>query len=435
MSKDNNIIHIAIVGKPNVGKSTLFNRLVGMRKSITDSRGGTTRDRLYERANIREKEIYLIDTGGIQFARDGNIDFLVDREVNKALIEADLIIFVCEKVGLSNFDYQLVDNIRRRNKKVVLVVNKVDSGEGDLRDFYSLKIGEPLPISALHNVNIDKLISTIYDILPSPCIIPKVRYEFKLSIIGEPNSGKSTLLNSLLRNERVVVSEVPGTTRDIVEENYECDGRIIRLVDTAGIKKKKKLKSTAAVFSLFRTKKSIQRTDLCFLLIDALRGPQKDTRAIYKIIRENNKACIILVNKWDKVSGLPMESYKKRLIKEYGFFQNTPILFISALTKRNLDNAMREVFRIWENYTVSIATKELNLFLRDIRRQNPPPPLVKFKYIVQADIKPPTFVLFVKNKKNIKEEYIRYIINGLIGGFSLDGVVPKLILKEEEKKV
>ena len=205
---NNHIIHVAIVGKPNVGKSTLFNRLVGMRKSIIDAQSGTTRDRLYERVHFREKEVFLIDTGGIQFSRNNDIHILVDREVNKALVEADVIIFA-----------QLVDDIRRRNKKVILVINKVDSGEPDLADFYTLGIGEPLYISALHNLHIDELISTVYDILPTPCRIPQTAYEFKLAIVGEPNSGKSTLLNALLKDERVVVSEVPGTTRDIVEEN------------------------------------------------------------------------------------------------------------------------------------------------------------------------------------------------------------------------
>ncbi|MFH1384155.1 MAG: ribosome biogenesis GTPase Der [Candidatus Omnitrophota bacterium] len=434
-TKDEATVHVAIVGKPNVGKSTLFNRLIGKRKSITDARSGTTRDRLYERVKFREKEVFLIDTGGIQYVREESLDNLVDREVNKALVEADVVLFVCEVGGLSSLDYQLVEDLRHRSKNIILVVNKVDTDKHAdlLNEFYKLGLGEPIALSASHGRNIDALNERVYSALPPVCFIPHVQYEFNLAIVGEPNSGKSTLLNQLLKQERAVVSQYPGTTRDALEEDFEYAGRRIRLVDTAGIKKKKKMTSTAALFSLFCADRTIQTADIIFLLIDAQRGPQKDTRAIYKKIRDSRKGCIIVVNKWDTVKGLPMDRYKKRLVSECGFLHNTPIMFISALTGRNIDKIMDEALRVWEAYTVSVPTKELNRFLEDVKRGHPPAPTVKFKYMVQVAVKPPLFVLFVKNKRRIDEHYTRFLINSLIDGFSLIGVIPNVKLKEEDK--
>ncbi len=433
---DTKAIHIAIVGRPNVGKSTLFNRLIGRRKSITDEVQGTTRDRLYEVWNVNEKTVFIIDTGGVQYAKDASIDLLVDQEVNKAIVESDYVMFVCDVTGVTALDYQLAEDLRRRNKKVFLVINKADMQKDAVmaNDCYRLGLGEPIFVSATHNIGIDTLIETIYSELPDECTIPEHAYEFRLSIVGEPNSGKSTLLNKILKKERAVVSEVEGTTRDMVEENIIFNDRIIRLIDTAGIKKKKKIKTTAGLFSFFRTKDSMRRTDIIVLLIDAMKGPRHDTRAIYKSICDNRKGCLILVNKWDLVSGMEMKEYKERLMHECGFLRNTPICFISALSGRNVEKALQEAIKIWENYTVSIPTKELNKFLEAVKRSNSPPPTVRFKYIVQVNVKPPTFVLFVKGKKDIKKAYMQYLTNELMRGFGLVGAIPQIILKEEEQE-
>jgi len=433
--KGEQVIHIAIVGRPNVGKSTLFNRLIGKRKSVTDLFGGTTRDRVYERVGFNDKEVYIIDTGGIKFQNDESLDSLVDKEVNKALVEADLVLFVCDVSGLTALDYQLVDDLRRRNKKVVLVVNKVDEGHDDYvkNDYYELGFSELVEVSALHGNNMAKLIEVIYSCLPLKCSIPDISCEFNLGIIGEPNAGKSTLLNCFLEYERAVVSDIAGTTRDVIEEIVEYNGSLIQLVDTAGIKKKKKMKSTAALFSLFRAQKSIKKSDIVFLLVDAKKGPQKDTRMIYKTVHDLYKGCIVLINKWDLVSNLPMEDYRKRLIKECGFLNNIPILFISALTGRNADSAMQEACVVWRSYAISIPTGELNDFLTMIKQRKTPPPTVKFKYMVQVDTKPPTFVLFVKNQRRIEQHYLNFIVNNFIRHFNLKGVMPKIYLKEEKK--
>jgi GTP-binding protein len=429
-------VHIAIVGRPNVGKSTLFNRLVGKRKSITDAQAGTTRDRLYQKITIVDKDVLMIDTGGIQYSESGTIDHLVDREVNKAIVEASIILFMCDIDNLTVLDHQLIQDIRYRNKKVILVVNKVDETNTVPTDneYYKLGLGEPVFISALHGNNMDDLLDRMYALLPENCVIPNVQHEFCIAIVGEPNAGKSTLLNQFLQYERAVVSDVPGTTRDFVEETFVYNDRYISLIDTAGIKKKKKLKSTAAVFSLFRSQSIVKKSDVVLLLIDALKGPQYDTRMIYKMIQDMKRACLILVNKWDLVENVTMEDYVKRLNNQYGFMKKSQVLFISAKTGRNLDKVMEKTLAVWENYTASISTNELNLFLEEVKRKNPPPPTVKFKYIVQVDIKPPTFILFVKNKHSIKKNYMGYLSNALIDGFGLYGLVPKIYLKEETKQ-
>jgi GTP-binding protein len=435
MAKEN-VVHIAIVGRPNVGKSTLFNRLVGKRKSITDAMSGTTRDRLYERISIRDKDVYIIDTGGIQYCKDESIDTLVDREVNKAIIEATLIIFLCDQEGLTSLEYQLVDDLRHRNKKVLLVVNKVDGihEPSTSKDFYSLGFGAPIFISALHGNNLDALYDMLYSVLPEACTIPLVQHEFRLAFVGEPNAGKSTLLNSILNDERVVVSDVPGTTRDFVEETLTYKGKDICLVDTAGIKKKKKMDSTAGIFSLFRSEKVIKNSDIIFLLLDASKGPQHDTRSIYKMILDMGKACVLVVNKWDLVSNVTMEAYSARIIREYGFFKNIPIIYISAKTGRNVQKLMDVALHIWENYTISISTSSLNSFLEDVKRRNPPPSKIKFKYIVQVNIKPPTFVIFVRNKQGIPKNYMSYLLNTFIDVFNFQGTIPSVHLKEEKKE-
>jgi len=410
--------------------------LIGKRLSITNEQSGTTRDRLYHTATIGDKEFYLIDTGGIQYAAAEGIDALVDREVNKAIVEAAVIIFLCDITGLTSLDYQLADDLRRREKKVIFAVNKayMRAATGPLHEFYAIGMGEPLFVSAMHGDSLGELCDAVYAALPQTCTIPARSVQFRLAIVGEPNAGKSTLLNGLLQRERAVVSDVPGTTRDSIEEYIEHEGNLIALVDTAGIKKKKKLDSAAAVFSLARARDSIKHSDVIMLLIDAQRGPQQDTRAIYRMIRDEHKGCIVVINKWDTVKGMPMEDYAKRLMRTCGFLAHTPVCFISATTGRNLDQLMQCAWFIWERLSISIPTSELNAFLQDLKAHNPPPAFVKFKYIVQGGTKPPTFLLFVKHKKNVTTAYLQYVINELIRVFSLQGVLPRLVLKEEDTK-
>lgn len=435
MSIVENVHYVAIVGRPNVGKSTLFNRLLGRRVSITDEQSGTTRDRVYHSVDINDKSVYLIDTGGIQYAQGDVIDYLVDQEVNKAIIEAHVVVFLCDIEGITSLEYKLAEDLRRRKKKTLLLINKVDEGNTftNTKDYYSLGFGEPVCISALHGSNLDELVDTLYNLLPKDCHVPDVEHTFDLALVGEPNAGKSTLLNLIIEKDRAVVSDIAGTTRDSIEEYFNYKNVLFRIIDTAGIRKKKKLKSSAAVFSLFRATKRIETADIVVLLIDATKGPQKDTRLIYKTIVDNRKACIVVVNKWDLIKGIPMETFKKDLIYECGFWNNTPMCFISAISGRNKELLLDQVLGLWHNYSLTIPTKDLNRFLQVIKDMKKPPPRVKLKYLVQVATKPPRFLLFVKNKKLIKKNYLQYITNEITKAFTLEGVMPHVILKEEER--
>ncbi len=435
MSKDK-IVHVAIVGRPNVGKSTLFNRFINKRKSITDDRAGTTRDRLYERTTFNDKEVFIIDTGGIQYADSDDFDSLVDTEVNKALVEADLVLFVLDVDDVTALDYQLADDIRRRGKDVILVINKVDNHKTkeNINDYYQLGFGEPVLISAMHGNNVDELEDVIYDRLPKVCALPNINYKFKLAFFGEPNAGKSTLLNRMLGKERSVVSDMPGTTRDFVEEIFECKDENIMLVDTAGLRKTKKMKNSADVFSIFRTKKIVDEADVLLLLVDAVKGPCRDTRNIYRLVVESNKAVLLVINKWDLVEGVQMNTYKKELLAECPFMANVPMFFMSAKTGRNVNKLMNVAFDLWAKFTASIPTSELNKFLEHIKKVSPPPGPVRFKYIVQIGMAPPKFLVFVKNKKFLKKNYISFIESNLVKAFDLKGVKPIVKFKEEEKE-
>ncbi len=430
------ICYVSIVGRPNVGKSTLFNRFVKKRLSIVDDMAGTTRDRIYSRVSFGDKEIYLTDTGGIKFNDSGSIDYLVDREVVKAIVESDPIIFLCDNEGVTELEYRLAEDLRRKGKKVVLAVNKIDSPSlmPPIRDYFRLGFGEPVFISASHGINVDILSDRIYELLPEETKLPPVDYLFKLALLGEPNTGKSTLLNNLSGKERAVVSDIPGTTRDFVEEYFEYNGKNILLVDTAGIRKKRKMKTSADIFSLFRTDNVLKDADLIFLLVDAMKGPSRESRNIYKKIAESYKPVILVVNKWDLVKGMEMAAYKKRILSEYGFFRNTHIVFISSKTGRNLDLLMKIAFNAWEDYNTVIPTPELNKFLSDVKKLLHPPHPLKLKYITQVGVKPPSFLIFVKNKKYLKDNYKSFLVSQFIKGFNMQTVKVKLIFKEEERK-
>jgi len=428
-------IHIAIVGRPNVGKSTLFNRFVGKRLSVTADKPGTTRDRLYSRAEFNNKEVFLIDTGGILFEKAGSIDALVDSEVLKALMQADIVLFVCDIDGVGELDMLLAQELRYRNKQVIMVVNKVDEvTQPTLTDFYQLGFGDPFCVSAMHGKNLSDLVDRIDELLPEECAIPDDLYDFRLTIVGEPNSGKSTLLNMVLEDDRAVVSHVAGTTRDSIEESIAYGNHVIRLVDTAGIQKKIKLKEAAAIFSLSRAQDSIKSSDLILLMVDAEKGPRKDTRQIYATVQEEHKACLIVINKWDLVKGVEMHTYRQNFFDECGFMHNTPLLFLSAKTGRNVNATLDEAISLWRKQTISIPTKEVNAFLEAVQRKRRVPLIFKLKYMVQVETNPPTFIIFCKNKKHLTTSYRAFVYNQLIKTFNLFGVFPRVLYKEEKKE-
>ncbi len=428
---------VAIVGRPNVGKSTLFNRLIRRRKAIVQRESGTTRDRNYETIQVDNQSIRIVDTGGFQFAKSNTMEFMVDQEVEKAIAEADEILFVVDGAsGITHTDERFADILRKINRPVRVVVNKLDDKRGPLQlgEFYHLGFDTVLGISAAHGHGIDELLTDMCKSLPEQHeLIEEDPYLFNLSIIGEPNVGKSTYLNALLEKDRVIVSEIPGTTRDLVEESFEYEGKKIRLVDTAGLRSEKKMKSATEFFSFTRTKEALKKADVIVLLFDATLGLKRDSKNILKKILEERKALILVGNKWDLSSQREMARYKNDLVEANGFLKHFPIFFTSGLKAKNILQPIEESFKIFEYYNQLFSTKELNDFLEMLKKKKPPQG-GKLKYLVQTHRRPLRFNLFVKGKQRVPRDYWGFLENQFMSHFKVRGVGLKMNLVEEKTK-
>ena len=423
---------IAIVGRPNVGKSTFFNRLLGRRKSIVLEESGTTRDRVKATVDWQGRYFTLIDTGGMRLETKEFFDPFVDREVEKALKEANLVIFMADgKVGLTPMDEQMADKIRRLRKPTAVAVNKLDieSPENELAPFYKLGLGDPMPISALHGYGIGDLMDSVVPKIP---IVQESldRPAFSLTIVGEPNVGKSTLLNSYLCEERAIVSEVAGTTRDSIEEILTYRNHFIRLIDTAGIRHKSKIKHASDLFSLARAKGSIKDSDVTFLIFDAEEGIRRDTKAIARILEEERKPVVLVANKWDLVKNKEQAVYDQELKRFLGFLKYSIVAFISAKDKKNLEKLLDQGIDLWKRANRHIATSELNDFLERMKRKRLPTPSIRLKFLTQTSAVPQEFVCFVKNKKYIPANYHAHFENELIRHFKLEGIPIRLHFRE-----
>lgn len=425
---------IAIVGRPNVGKSTLFNRFIQKRRAIVQSESGTTRDRMYETVEWDNKVFRLVDTGGHKLDVDETLHDLVNKEVLFAIAEADMLLFVIDKDGLTVEDYHLADIVKKSNKPVIYVVNKVDNEHHfDVNDIYRLGFADPIMISAAHGLGIDILLDAILEKMPEGTTLAEETSDFRLAIIGEPNAGKSTLMNKILNEERSIVSDVAGTTRDSVEAKITHGDYTIQLVDTAGIKKKKKFKDATSVFSLFRAQDSIEGSDVVVLMFDAIKGPQRDTRALFEFISEWKKACVLVVNKWDLMSNTEMQKYEKDLKDQSGFLRTIPMLFISAKTGRNVEKILDMAVVLWKRYSKKIKTSELNDFIAEIKKQDKISKKINLKYMVQYASNPPSFTIFVASVRSVVQNQINYITNQLIRRFDLYGVQIRVAFKKNDR--
>lgn len=428
---------IAIVGRPNVGKSTLFNRLIGRRRSIVQRESGTTRDRLYEKISWNGRDISVIDTGGLRFERENRLAKLIDKEVIKAIKEADMILFTVDaKDGLTAQDEELADYLRKNKPKdsILLLANKADNPNDNIPpEFYKLGFTVFGGISALHGINTGELLDIVVEKFPISAWEEKTAL-FRLAIMGKQNVGKSTYLNALLKEERAMVSEIPGTTRDYIEELLEWRGITIKLIDTAGLRTKRKIKDASDFFSLSRTREALEACDIALLVFDASEPFGADTKATVELIHDLYKGCVLVANKWDLVKGLSQEAYSKDLFQYFKFLSHYPICYISALRGKGLDKPLELAVSVYDSYKKKITTNELNTVLKKIENSRAWPAAIRLKYIVQTGSKPPSFSVFMKGKKMLTGSNTAYLENQIVKHLSLTGTRIRLSFREEKTR-
>ena len=423
---------VAIVGRPNVGKSTLFNRLVGMRKAIVDDTAGVTRDRHYGKCEWCGSEFSVVDTGGYTSNSEDVFEKAIRRQVEIAIDEADAVIFMVEAAtGITDYDSEIADVLRRSKKPVILCVNKVDTGDKmyDAYQFYSLGLGEIWSISAANGSGTGDLLDEVVRVLPKEEAPAADPYEGipRITIVGTPNVGKSSLTNALLGEERNIVTPVAGTTRDSIETHYNKFGHEFMLVDTAGIRKKSKVHEDLEFYSVLRSMRAIEHADVCILMIDATSGMEAQDMSIFNVIKKNRKGCVLVVNKWDLFikDQNTMREYTEGLRARIAPFDDVPIVFTSVVKMQRVMDVLDAAARVSENYRRKIPTAQLNEVLLPIIEETPPPAwkgkYIKVKYITQLPTKFPAFAFFCNLPQYIKEPYRRFLENQLRDNFDLTG--------------
>ncbi|MFD2910035.1 ribosome biogenesis GTPase Der [Flavobacterium ardleyense] len=426
----NNIV--AIVGRPNVGKSTLFNRLVQRREAIVDSVSGVTRDRNYGKSEWNGKEFSVIDTGGYIKGSDDIFEGEIRRQVELAIDEADAIIFVVDvEEGVTPMDDEVAKLLRKVKKPVLLVINKVDNAmrEKDAVEFYNLGLGEYYTISGMSGSGTGELLDKLVEVLPD---MPETTEDTnplpRFCVVGRPNAGKSSFINALIGEDRFVVTDIPGTTRDAIDTTYNRFGFEFNLVDTAGIRRKAKVKEDLEFYSVMRSVRAIEHSDVCLLVIDATRGFEGQDQSIFWLAEKNRKGVVILVNKWDLVEKDTMTTrdYERKIREQLQPFTDVPILFISVLTKQRLLKALETAVEIFENRKQRISTSKFNDVMLPIIEATPPPALkgkyVKIKYCMQLPTPTPQFVFFANLPQYVKDPYKRFIENKLREQYNFSGV-------------
>ncbi|MDO9464593.1 MAG: ribosome biogenesis GTPase Der [bacterium] len=429
---------VAILGRPNVGKSTLFNRIIGQRKSIVDSFSGLTRDRIYGTGTWGGKNFEVIDTGGLDFEGLDNISAQVRAQVDIAIVQADFIIFMVDaKTGVLPVDKEIIDKIRRTDKKYIVVVNKVDTEAktNDIYDFYQFGTDELLPISASHGLNINTLLDKVTEDF-SDGENASSSDEIRIAIVGGPNVGKSSYVNAILGDKRLIVDEEPGTTRDAVDSFLKYKNASFVLVDTAGIRARNKLKTDVERYSVIRAQKAIQLSDIAILIIDITKGPTREDKKIASFVCEQGKGLIIAINKADlsKKLGIDKGIWLEQFKANLKFLNFASVVFISALKKEKIFTVMDMALNVHKYYTERISTAVLNKMLEDAKKRRPfsstSSKQLKIKYITQVSTCPPTFALFVNNRNLIMEDYLNYLKNNLYNDFGFEGVPIRFKIKE-----
>lgn len=422
---------VAIVGRPNVGKSTLFNRLVGMRQAIVDDVAGVTRDRHYGRCEWCGREFSVVDTGGYTTNSDDIFEKAIRSQVQIAIDEADVVLFMVEAAaGITDYDGEIADILRRCQKPVVLCVNKVDSGDKmyDSYQFYSLGLGEIFSISAANGSGTGDLLDEIVKVLPNDIEEEDPHAGLpRIAIVGKPNVGKSSLTNALLGQDRNIVTPIAGTTRDSIETYYNKYGFEFMLVDTAGIRRKNKVNEDLEFYSVMRSIRAIEHSDVCILMIDATTGLEAQDMNIFNLILKNRKACVVVVNKWDLFTkdSNTMKEYTEGLKARLAPFNDVPIIFTSVLNMQRIQDVLNAATEVYANYSQKIPTARLNEALLPIIEETPPPAwkgkYVKVKYVTQLPTRFPAFAFFCNLPQYIKDPYKRFLENQLRKNFNLKG--------------
>ena len=433
---------VAIVGRPNVGKSTLFNRLVGMRQAIVDETSGVTRDRHYGKCEWCGHEFSVVDTGGYTSNSDDIFEEEIRKQVVLAVEEADLVLFLVEaQTGITDYDSEIADLLRRCGKPVVMAVNKIDSGEKiyDAFQFYSLGLGEIFSISAANGGGTGELLDEIVRVLPEDGTTPdKDHPELPhITIVGKPNVGKSSLINALLGVDRNIVTPLAGTTRDSISTYYNKFGHNFMLVDTAGMRKKNKVHEDLEFYSVMRSIRAIEHSDVCILMIDARTGLEAQDMSIFNLIQRNRKGCVIVVNKWDLIEkdSNTMKEYREALQSRISPFNDIPIVFTSVINKQRILDVLNAAADVYANYSRKISTSVLNeAMLPEI--ENFPPPAwkgkyIKIKYVTQLPTRFPSFAFFCNLPQYIREPYKRFIENKLRSKFDFSGCPMEIFFRQK----
>lgn len=432
---------VAIVGRPNVGKSTLFNRLVGMRQAIVDETAGVTRDRHYGKCEWCGHEFSVVDTGGYTSNTDDIFEDEIRKQVEIAVEEADLVLFMTDAdTGITDYDDEIASMLRKSRKPVVVAANKVDTGR-DLSDsyqFYSLGLGEVWPIAAATGSGTGDLLDDIVSKLPEEKPAEDGHENLpRIAIVGRPNVGKSSLTNALLGNDRNIVTPIAGTTRDSIETYYNKFGHQFMLIDTAGMRKKGKVKEDLEFYSTLRSIRAIENSDICVLMIDAQCGMEAQDMNIFNLIQRNKKGCILVVNKWDLVEkeSNTMKVYTEGIRKRMAPFNDVPIIFTSVITKQRVFNILDEIDKVYGNYSQKIPTARLNeAILPEI--ENFPPPAwkgkyIRIKYLTQLPTKSPSFAFFCNLPQYIKEPYKRFLENKIREKFDFCGCPIQIYIRQK----
>ena len=432
---------IAIVGRPNVGKSTLFNKLIGKRLSIVDDTPGVTRDRIFGECEWRGKGLLLIDTGGIEPESDDIILAQMRRQANLAIDSAQVIVLVCDiNSGIMAADSEIASMLRKSGKPVVLCVNKCDKiGENppEFYEFYNLGLGDPIAVSSVHGLGTGDLLDAVCDEISAFSEMDDAEDDsVKVAVIGKPNAGKSSLVNKIAGEERVIVSDIAGTTRDATDTFIENKYGKFTFIDTAGLRRKSRVDNQIEKYSILRAQMAVERANVCVIMIDAVEGFTEQDSKVAGIALEQGKGCIIAVNKWDAVEkdGKTMSPYRKKLMNDFSFMSYAPIIFISAKTGLRLDRLFELITFVDNQNAMRISTGKLNDVLADAEARVQPPTdkgrRLKIYYITQASTRPPTFVCFVNRADLFHYSYQRYIENQIREVFGLEGTPVRFVIRE-----